>query len=395
VVEEKFDFGDQPVSNAFLRAEELREEEFFRLAVGICTSCGMVQLMQETPRTRMFHENYPYRSCSSSIMRKHFERTALHLMETELTGPDDLIVEIGCNDGVLLKAVADAGVRHLGIDASAGAVEVARAKGVRARVEFFEESTAQRLRAEYGPAKVIFSANTFSHIAYIGSVLAGVDRLLADDGVFVFEDRYLGDIIGHNYFDQIYDEHFYLFSVRSVTAMAERYGFELVEAERLPVHGGSMRYKFARPGRRRVAGLHDLLEQEDRLGLTRPETFERFGANIGRIRRDLVTLLTGLRAEGKTVAGYGATSRSATVTNFCGIGPDLIPFVSDTTPEKQGRLTPGSHIPVYAPDRFAAPYPDYALLFAWNHADEILAKERRFHDAGGRWIFYVPDVHIV
>lgn len=396
MVEEKFDFGDQPVSNAFLLADAIRDEETFWLAVGLCTSCGMVQLMEEVPRSRMFHENYPYRSCGSAVMRKHFERAALYLMEIELTRPDDLIVEIGCNDGVMLKAIADAGVRHLGVDASAGAVEVAMEKGVRARVDFFEELTAAQIREEHGPAKVIFSANTFSHIAYAGSVLSGVDRLLADDGVFVFEDRYLGDIVERNYVDQIYDEHFYLFSIRSVTAMAESFGFELVDAERLPVHGGSMRYKLARPGRRRpAAGLRDLLEQEDALGLTEPETFERFGANVRRIRADLVALLRELSAQGKTVVGYGATAKSATVTNYCGIGPALISSVFDTTPEKQGRLTPGSHIPVRAAEEFANPYPDYALLFAWNHADEIMAKERRFHDSGGRWILYVPDVHVV
>lgn len=395
-VEESIDFGPQPVSNAFILPTEVGGEPFFRLALGLCLSCGMAQLLDEVPRERMFHEDYPYRSSGSAFMRKHFEEVALSLVEEELTGPDDLLVEIGSNDGIMLKAVAEAGVRHLGVDASRSAVEVATAKGVRSRVDFFEESTAAAIRAAEGPAKVVFSANTFSHIAYIDSVFRGLDLLLAPDGVFVFEDRYLGDIIEHNYFDQVYDEHFYLFAVRSVQIMAARFGFELVDVEPLRVHGGAMRYKLARPGARRPsAAVSEFVDKEARLGLADPATFRRFAAGISRTRDELLAVLTDLRAGGHSVVGYGATSKSATVTNFCGIGSSLVSFVCDTTPEKQGRLTPGSHIPVMPPEAFSDPYPDYALLFAWNHADEIMAKERRFREQGGRWILYVPDVHIV
>ena len=264
------------------------------------------------------------------------------------------------------------------------------------RTDFFEESTAAAVREAHGPADAIFSANTICHIPYLDSLLRGVDALLTPGGIFVFEDPYLGDIVKKTSFDQIYDEHFYLFSVRSVQAMAERFGFELVNVERQPVHGGEVRYTLARAGARRpAAAVAQMLAEENAQGLTEPEVLHGFASAVSRIRDDLVSLLRSLREDGKTVAGYGATAKSATVTNYCGIGPDLVAYVSDSTPAKQHRLTPGVHIPVSTPEAFAASYPDYALLFAWNHAEEIMAKEERFRDAGGQWIMYVPEVRVV
>ncbi|MFE7312918.1 class I SAM-dependent methyltransferase [Streptomyces sp. NPDC057555] len=396
-VQEFFDFGRQPLSDAFLAPDaDLSQEFFFRLAVGVCTSCTMVQLMEEVPRDRMFHEEYPYFSSGSAFMREHFENLAKQLLADELTADDPFIVELGCNDGVMLKAIADHGVRHLGVEPSASVADVAAAKGIRVRTAFFEESTAQQVRAEDGPADVIYAANTLCHIPYMASILAGVRALLKPTGVFVFEDPYLGDIVERSSFDQIYDEHFYFFTARSVQEMARRNGLELVDVERLTVHGGEVRYFLAPAGQRTPSpAVAALIAEEERRKLSDLATLEAFGASVQKIREDLVALLTKLRDEGRTVVGYGATAKSATVTNLCGIGPDLVPFVCDTTPAKQGRLSPGTHIPVKTPEAFSADYPDYALLFAWNHAEEIMAKEQEFRASGGKWILYVPTVHVV
>ena len=395
-VTELVDFGRQPLSDAFRVPNDSSEEFFFRLAVGLCDSCTMAQLMEQVPREKMFHEDYPYHSSGSTVMRKHFELTARHFLETELSGPDPFVVEIGCNDGIMLRTVAAQGVRHLGVDPSGGVAEVARGLGVQVRTAFFEETTAREIAAEHGPADVVYAANTICHIPYLNSIFRGLDALLQPSGVFVFEDPYLGDIVERTSFDQIYDEHFYLFTARSVRAMARRHGFELVDVERLPVHGGEVRYTVARAGSRPVdAAVEALLAEEAARGLGEPATLRAFGDAVARIRTDLVALLSELRAQGKRVVAYGATAKSATVANYCGLGPDLVEFVSDTTPAKQGRLTPGTHIPVRPPEAFAEGHPDHALLFAWNHAEEIMAKERTFRDAGGRWILYVPDVHVV
>ncbi|MEE1733704.1 class I SAM-dependent methyltransferase [Streptomyces microflavus] len=395
-VDEFFDFGRQPVSDSFVTPETAGNEFFFRLAAGICTSCTMVQLIEEVPREQMFHDDYPYRSSTSSVMHTHFETFARRLLDSDLAGEDPFIVEIGSNDGTMLKTFQKAGTRHLGVDPSGQVADFARAEGVRVRTAFFEEATAREIVAEDGPADVIFSANTTSHIPYMDSIFRGVDALLAPGGTLVLEDRYLGSIMEANAFDQIYDEHFYLFSVSSVGAMAKTFGFELVDVEPLAVHGGSMRYTIARPGvRPPTAAVAGLLEQERTQGLASPQTYRRFTEGVERSCAELVRLLEDLRAQGRTVVGYGATAKSATVINYCGIGPELVPFICDSTPAKQGRLTPGMHIPVRPPEEFSSPYPDYALLFAWNHAEEIMAKEQAFRAAGGRWILYVPEVHIV
>jgi methylation protein EvaC len=396
-VTEFFDFGRQPLSDAFLEpSADLNEEFFFRLAVGLCDTCTMVQLMEEVPRDRMFNEDYPYFSSGSTFMRTHFESLAKQLLTNELTSEDPFVVEMGCNDGVMLKTIADAGVRHLGVEPSGSVADVAAAKGVRVRKSFFEESTAREILAEDGPADVIYAANTLCHIPYMDSILTGVATLLKPTGVFVFEDPYLGEIVARTSFDQIYDEHFYFFTLRSVQEMASRHGLELVDAERLTVHGGEVRYTLAPKGSRTpTAAMKELLAEEEAANLTDIETLRGFGAKVEKNRDDLVALLRKAKDEGKRVVAYGATAKSATVTNLSGIGPDLVSFVCDSTPAKQGRLTPGTHIPVRESSAFADPYPDYALLFAWNHAEEIMAKETAFADAGGKWILYVPEVRLV
>ncbi|MTE21815.1 methyltransferase domain-containing protein [Streptomyces sp. TRM43335] len=395
-VREFLDLGRQPLSDAFPVPGRTEEEFFFQLAVGRCEECTMVQLLEEVPRERMFREDYPYHSSGSSVMRAHFEETARRLLATELSGDDPFVVEIGCNDGVMLATVSEAGVRHLGVDPSGGVGEVARDKGVRVRTAFFEESTALDIAAGEGPADVVYAANTICHIPYLESVFRGLDALLKPTGVFVFEDPYLGDIVRRTSYDQIYDEHFYLFTARSVRAMARGFGYELVDVERLPVHGGEVRYTIARRGARTPSpAVAELLAEEERTRLADLDTLRGFASAVRRNRDDLLALLRRLRDEGRRVVAYGATAKSATVANYCGIGPELVSFVCDTTPAKQGRLTPGSHIPVRGPEAFRDPYPDYALLFAWNHAEEIMAKEEGFRAAGGRWILYVPDVRLV
>ncbi|MFE3170602.1 methyltransferase domain-containing protein [Amycolatopsis sp. NPDC059090] len=396
VVAEFLDFGRQPISDAFLPPHQAGETFTFHLVVGICGTCAMVQQRDEVPREKMFHQEYPYRSSESAFMSRHFEGVARQLIATELTAEDPFIVEIGSNDGVMLRTVGESGIRHLGVDPTGAAAAVAEKVGVRVRVDFFDEALGAAILAEDGPADVIFAANTFSHITYLDSIFCGIDKLLAENGVFVFEERYLADIIGNSAFDQVYDEHFYLFSVRSVQAMACRFGFELVDVTHLPVHGGTLRYVVARPGKRRLApSVAAFLEREAAAGLADLETFRAFAARVRKIRADLMALLHRLRDEGKTVVGYGATAKSATVTSYCEITSDLVAYTCDSTPAKQGLLMPGSRVPVRPPSAFAEPYPDYALLFAWNHAEEIMSKEKGFHDSGGKWILYVPEVRVV
>ncbi|WP_298455180.1 class I SAM-dependent methyltransferase [uncultured Cellulomonas sp.] len=393
--EQFLDLGRQPLSDAFLRPEEVATEFTYDLTVTCCQGCGMVQLGSEVPRERMFHSEYPFRTASSHRMTQHFRAVADRLVAHSSTA-DPFVVEVGCNDGTMLRRLAETGVRHLGVDASADAVRDATAAGVQAQCAFFELETARRIAAEHGRADVVYAANTMCHIPYLDSVLAGAAALLTDDGVLVFEDPSWEDVFRLASFDQIYDEHFYLFSATSVSALALRHGFRLVDVEHLDVHGGELRYTLARSGAREPGPAPAAqVARERALGLTDPDVLAGFAERVAAKRTALLDLLRSTRAQGRSVAGYAATAKSATVLNYCGIGPDLIPCVYDTTPEKQGRLTPGTHIPVLPFPDSPDDLPDTFVLFAWNHTAEVLDKESAFRADGGRWIRYVPDVEEV
>ncbi|MGF1610056.1 MAG: methyltransferase domain-containing protein [Kiloniellales bacterium] len=386
-------FGRMPIANAFLLPEDFEREYFFELAPAFCESCGAFQIVEQPDSRRMFHENYAFFTRTSRYMVAHFRRFADWTREAYLDGSDPFVVEIGSNDGAMLECFAQTGIRHLGIEPSANVAEEARRHGVDTLVSFFGHETAEAVLAEHGPADAILAANVMCHIPDLHDVAEGVARLLKPRGILAFEDPYLGDMIEKTSYDQIYDEHVFIFSARAVRSLFEPHGLELIDVLPQPTHGGSMRYVFAHKGARPVApAVGAQLDKERALGLDRPETYVAFRAACERSRGRLLALLAGERASGRRVAGYGATSKSTTVLNYCGIGPDLIEFISDTTPIKQGKYTPGSHIPVRPYDAFLARYPDSAVLFAWNHRDEIMAKEDGFRAAGGRWITYVPQV---
>jgi methylation protein EvaC len=385
-----------PLANAFLRPEDVPGEYFFELAAGLCEACGLVQLCEQPEPQRMFHDAYPFYTGSSSAMTRHFEALAERVMRDVLPARDPLVVEIGSNDGTLLLPFARRGVRHAGFEPSANVAEVARSRGVHSRVEFFGEESADGLASEQGQADVILAANALCHIPDPRSVAAGVGRLLKPDGLLIFEDPYVGDMVSKTAYDQIYDEHVFLFSVTSVANLFAPFGLRLVDVEPLSTHGGSLRYTIARSGRAAPSSaVESWLAKERAQGLDALPAYHAFREACERSRDALVRLLCGLRSAGRTVAGYAATSKSTTLLNYCGIGPELVEFICDTTPLKQGRLTPGSHIPVLPHADFAARRPDYAFLLAWNHRDEILARERAFTEAGGRWIVHVPRVEVL
>jgi methylation protein EvaC len=234
------------------------------------------------------------------------------------------------------------------------------------------------------------------HIPYLHSVAAGIKILLKPEGVLIFEDPYLGDIIEKTSYDQIYDEHAFYFSVASICYLFEQHGLEVVDVQPQNVHGGSMRYVIAHQGAHPLSSaVVAQRAKEDALGLRNAETFEGLRKNIEHSRDALINLLRNLKQNGKRVVGYAATSKSTTVINYCGITSDLVEFISDTTPIKQGKFSPGAHIPIRPYAEFQARYPDYALLFGWNHAEEIMAKEQQFKAAEGKWIVYVPKVQVV
>src|SRR3989475_3645726 len=389
-------FGKMPLANGFLTAGQFRNEYFFELVVAFCPSCCMVQLSEQPSREKMFTPNYAYFSSTSMSMATHFEMFAQGVIEDCLPLHDPFVVEIGCNDGILLEHFAQVGIRHLGIEPSANVAQVAANKGLRTLLRYFDEDLAREIVAEHGQTDAVLGANVLCHIPYLHSVVAGIKILLKPGGVLVFEDPYLGDILDKTAYDQIYDEHAFYFSVTSVRYLFQRHGLEVVDVMPQNVHGGSMRYVVTHEGARKgAAAVMAQCEREKALGLEQPETFEGFRRRTERSREELMALLYKLKRLGKRVVGYGATSKSTTVINYCGITHDLVEFINDTTPIKQGKFSPGDHIPVRPATEFTSNYPDHALLFAWNHAQEIIPKERGFQAAGGKWIMYVPQVQVL
>jgi len=390
-------FGRQPLGNGFLSKEQFASEYFFPMAVGFCPKSKMLQLMEQPDPKQMFHENYAFFSSTSSHMQNHFRKFSDHILKRfPEKSHDPFVVELGCNDGILLKHFSQKKIRHLGIEPSQNVARIAASQGVRTISEFFSEDLAGQILQKDGPADFFLSANVMCHIPDISGVARGIKRLLKPKGLLIFEDPYLGAMIEKTSYDQIYDEHVFLFSAHSVQTLFRTVDMELVSLEPQKTHGGSMRYTLAHadvyPPDPQVKLI---LGQEKSLGLDRASGFSVFAKKVEKSKNDLISLLLELKRNGKTVAGYAATSKSTTILNYCQIGPELITCIYDTTPLKHGKFSPGMHIPIRPYEEFLRKPPDYAFLFAWNHAEEIMAKERDYLANGGKWITHVPEVGVI
>lgn len=390
-------FGQQPIANGFLSPENFKNEYFFEMEVAFCDNCKMFQLVNIPEREKMFNENYAFFSGTSKYMAIHFEEFANHLIQDYLKEKNDpFVVEIGSNDGIMLQNFAKKGIRHLGIEPSANVAEVARAKGINTIVEFFDKSVAEKIVAKNGQADAFIAANVMCHIPYIQSIVEGIKTLIKPDGIVMFEDPYLGSVIEQTTYDQIYDEHTFLYSVHSVKYLFNLYDMEVIDIEPQGTHGGSMRYVIAHKGSKSISENVEIqLQKEKALGLDRSETYQQFKLNCEKSKNELVDLLNDLRAQGKRIVGYAATSKSTTVVNYCGIGTQHLDYITDTTPIKQNKFSPGMHIPVKPAEVFQENYPDYALLFGYNHAKEIMEKEQEYTAQDGKWILYISKIEII
>jgi methylation protein EvaC len=389
-------FGQMPLANGFLAPDQFADEYFFELSVASCSHCGMFQLVEQPDREMMFNEHYAFFSGTSKGMAVHFQQFAEHVKKDYLFSKDPFVVEMGSNDGIMLRHFSSDGIRHLGIEPSTNVAQVAIDSGINTINTFFDEDCAREIVKKYGQADAFLAANVMCHIPYLHSIVKGMGILLKPKGVVMFEDPYLGDVIKNTSYDQIYDEHVFLFSLSSIRYLFGQHDMEIIDIEPQETHGGSMRYVIARKEMHPVSDrVYMQLEKEKNMGLDKPETYELFRKNCEYSRESLMALMQDLKQREKRIVGYAATSKSTTIINYCGIGTDLIEFISDTTPIKQGKFSPGRHIPVRPYEEFSTNYPDYALLFAYNHTKEIMGKEQGFVATGGKWIVYVPDVQVL
>jgi SAM-dependent methyltransferase len=389
------DLGETALANKFLTKDDLaRPEPRYPLRVGFCDACGHVQLTEAVPPAAMF-EDYLYISSASETLKNHLYDLSDIVTERYRLDSEDLVVDIGCNDGTLLSGFKRHGVRTLGVDPAKNLAERAQNSGIARYVGFFDAHSAEVIRKKWGPATAITATNTFPHIPDLAGFMKGIGTALAPDGVFVIEMHYLVDLLEQGAFDTIYHEHVSYWALWPMKRLFERHGMEIVNAERLPLHHGQLRVFVQRRGVSPAQpGVAEILAAEHEKGVDRFETYARFARKTLEIKENLRRTLRDLQAQGKRVVGYGAPAKGNTLLTFLGLGPDVIEYIADLSPLKQGRYTPGTHIPVVPPERLLEDRPDYVLLLAWNFADEVLRQQAEYRRRGGRFIIPVPQVSI-
>lgn len=390
------DLGHTPLADALVKPDAVgRPEDRFPLVVAYCPRCHLVQITEEVPQERLFVDNYLYFSSFSDIVTSHGRAHADNLVETRGLGADSLVVELASNDGYLLRRFLDAGVPVLGIDPAPDQAAAAIAQGVPTLTEFFGIAMAQRLRSNGTGADVIIANNVMAHVPDLNGFVAGMAHLLNEDGLITVENPTVQDLIDHGEFDTVYHEHFCYYSCLSVDALVRRHGLFLNDVEYFPeLHGGTLRWHIEKrdaPTER----LAERLAHERQAGLDDFAYYADFGDRVEGIKADLLALLRDLADQGRTVAGYGAAAKGATLLNSVGIGTDLVAWVVDRNTHKQGLHMPGTNQEIRDPAVLLTDAPDHVLLLAWNHIAEIRVQQEEYLARGGRFIVPVPTPKVL
>ncbi|GAB2813767.1 class I SAM-dependent methyltransferase [Actinocorallia aurea] len=390
-MESVVDLGATPPCELFLTREALdAPEPTYPLHLRLCAQCLLAQIPPLITPEDTFTE-YAYFSSFSTSWVEHARRFVDAALER--TGAE-FVVEVASNDGYLLQHVVGRGVRCLGVEPSANVGQAARDRGVPTVTEFLSEETGLSVRAEHGPAGLVVANNVYAHIPDVIGFTKGLRALVADDGWVSIEVQHLLTLIELNQFDTIYHEHFQYYTVASAQRALASGGLVLVDVELLPTHGGSLRL-WARPEGEPGPRVAEALAREKAAGLHELSGYTAFAERVARVRRDLLRFLVQAADEGKTVVGYGAPGKGNTLLNHCGVRPDLLAYTVDRNPYKHGRYTPGTRIPVLAPERIAADRPDYVLVLPWNLREELTEQLAYVREWGGRLVFPIPSLEIV
>jgi SAM-dependent methyltransferase len=393
------ELGSTALANRFLAEDQLASPEpVYPLRVGRCEKCGHVQLLDRIPPSAMF-DDYLYMSSASETLKRHFDELSRMLVGRLALGSGDLVVDIGCNDGTLLDSFrrnSQGNVSVLGVDPARNLAEQSSVLGIPRVTALFTSETARFIKSQWGEAALITATNTFPHIQDLHDFMTGIRTLLRPGGVFVAEMHYFGDLLEQVAFDTVYHEHVSYWLLGPLQHLMAQHQMEVTDAERLPIHHGQLRVFCQRRGEGQVSkAVGKLGEHEKACGFHDFETYRNLASKVEGIKRDLTRTLSNITGRGKKIAAYGAPAKGNTLLTYFDLGPDKLDYIVDRSPLKQGRYSPGMHIPVVAPSRLLSDRPDYVLLLAWNFQEEILEQQSEYRRLGGQFIIPLPEVRII
>ena len=391
------DLGFTPAADDFLTKERLQyPETHYPLEVFVCQDCGQSQLGYVVPADVLFGKDYVYEMSITAAGKKHWAEFAAYVSKRFKLGTKDLVVDIGSNVGVLLDEFSNNGVKVLGVDPAPTLAKIANDNGIDTICNFFGLRVAKEILQKKGPASVITGTNVFAHINDLDELMKGVNVLLKDDGIFIFESPYFVNLIERLEYDTIYHEHLSYLSVKPLIDFFKCFGMEIFFIEEKDIHGGSFRVYIDRIGNRPISGIVDkLLKREEEANLYSLITLNRFAKNVSQNRQQLHEMLADLKRNNKKIAAVSAPAKGMTLLNYCKIGSETLEFVTEKSQLKIGKFTPGMHLPVVPDSELISKKIDYALLLAWNFADEIMSNLKAYTEAGGKFIIPIPEPRIV
>jgi len=394
------DMGDVPLAGSFLKEKDFPYEKYYPLKLNFCKDCYLVQVSDVVSADTLFKNNYFFFSSAIRTLVDHFKDFAREIYDRFLKDrPDPSILEIGCNDGVLLKPLARLGVRTIGVDPATNVVKLIDLKEITVVNDYFTEKLAFEIKKKHGSVDAIVSSYSFAHIDNMVDVMKGIKWLLKDDGVFIFEIYYLGTLIDEMQYDMVYHEHMSYYSLITLMSFLKKFNMEIFDVRHVPgVRSGSMKF-YARNIGQRTEGISpavtDMVAREKKEGYDKAEIYKEYAEKVRGTKDQLLGLLGRLKKEGKVIIGYGASGRGTIITNYCGIDGRYLDYVVDDAPSKQGFFTPGTHLPIKSWDFVKdSKFPDYIVLFAWAFTEEVIKKREDYIKRGGKFIIPLPQVRI-
>jgi SAM-dependent methyltransferase len=388
--------GNTPLANSLITEDLLSEPEAtYPLDLAFCPGCSLVQITETVPPEKLFRE-YLYFSSFSDTMLRHASEIVQRMCQTRRLNSRSLAMEIASNDGYLLQYYKQAGIPVLGIEPAVNIARVAEDdRGIRTLSEFFGSEMAHRLAAQGENADVIHAHNVLAHVPDLNGFVAGLRRVLKDDGVCVIEVPYVKDLVDRCEFDTIYHEHLSYFSITALSRLFERHNLIIQNVERLPIHGGSLRLFVANAGAVQEPAVQELLAEEFGWGVDSLEFYRGFAARVEQLKASLRDFISRLKEQNQHLAAYGAAAKGSTLLNYFQIGREALDFVVDRSTHKQGRYMPGVHLPIYSPAKLLEEMPSHVLLLTWNFAEEILSQQAEYRHRGGRFIIPIPELSVV